>query len=58
MSVTKDQFHSALKTVVDSRRNLYESAYSFHWRWEDDNAFTHEGQDSFTELIEHELSDT
>lgn len=30
MSVTKEQFHSALKTVVDDHRILYNTAYVLH----------------------------
>lgn len=52
MSVTKEQFHSTLKAVVDSRRKLYDTAYSFHWRWQDDDTFACEDGKSFTELVE------
>lgn len=52
MSVTKEQFHSALKTVVDAHRILYNMAYVFHWRWQDDDTFACDDEKCFKELIE------
>lgn len=52
MSVTKEQFHSALKTVVDSRWNLYDSAYLFHWHWEDNDPGASDDEKRFAEFVE------
>lgn len=50
--VTKESLHAALQDVVDSRRNIYSSAYAFHWRWADDNTFASEDEKRFRELVE------
>lgn len=50
--VTKEGLHAALQDVVDSRRNLYASAYALHWRWADDNTSACEDEKRFRDFVE------
>ena len=52
MSITKEDFHLALQTVVDSSCNLYDSAYLFHFDWEDDDTYASHDEKRFVELVE------
>lgn len=52
MTITKEDFNLALQTVADSCWNLYDSAYLFHFHWEDDDTYASHDRKRFAELVE------